>query len=118
MKRVDIAAGAVSALAPATSGAGGRATWNRDDAIVFADTSLKPLFVVSAREPGAVKAVTTLQRGQVGHVSPHFLPDGQHFLYVANGTPDVSGLFVRSLDGRCRRFDAVTSLPNSSSATC
>jgi dipeptidyl aminopeptidase/acylaminoacyl peptidase len=43
--------------------------------------------------------VTRPDAGQVGHTFPHFLPDGQHFLYYAAGAPDSRGVHVGQLDG-------------------
>ncbi len=36
---------------------------------------------------------------QVEHRSPHFLPDGHHFLFAALGTPEAAGIYLGSLDG-------------------
>ena len=43
-----------------------------------------------------------------GHAQPHFLPDGRHFLYFVQGTPEVRGVYVGELDGPVTRklFDA------------
>ena len=42
-------------------------------------------------------AVTTLDR-QTSHRFPSFLPDGRHFLFYAQGTPDTAGIYLGSLD--------------------
>ena len=36
---------------------------------------------------------------QIGHQSPVFLPDGRHFLFLVNGSPSASGIYLATLDG-------------------
>src|SRR5262249_26812642 len=43
--------------------------------------------------------VTRLAAGESGHVIPHFLPDGRHYLYQVFGTPEVRGVYIGALDG-------------------
>ena len=85
--------------APEGSALSGGATWNRDDVIVF----MSPAFTlqqVSAKGGAAPVAVTRLEQGEISHRWPSFLPDGQHFLYLALGQPGAPGnLRVGSLDG-------------------
>ena len=46
----------------------------------------------------------------VGHSSPHFLPDGRHFLFSAQGAPEAAGIYVGSLDdGEAKRLTAADS---------
>ena len=40
-----------------------------------------------------------LEGGHAGHSFPHFLPDGRHFLYYVNGTPEIRGIYRDQLDG-------------------
>jgi WD40 repeat protein len=60
---------------------------------------------------GVPTPVTTLQKGETGHVRPTFLPDGRHFIYtVTNG-----GMYVGALDSSDRtqlfeRPDASTAM--------
>ena len=50
---------------------------------------------------GSPTPVTTLAEGDTGHRWPWFLPDGQHFLYVASKQQGLSSqVHVGSLDGR------------------
>src|SRR5438132_1599594 len=59
------------------------APWNRDGVIIFAATSRDPLYRV---DPGGrAKPLTQLDRasGEFTHRWPWFLPDGKHFLYMA-----------------------------------
>ncbi len=82
--------GRQQALCDAPNGRG--ATWNADNTIVFAPDANGPLFRVSANG-GQPEAVTSLDtsRGESGHRSPMFLPDGQHFLYAV--LPGHAGKF-------------------------
>ena len=95
-------------MARALAGDGG--TWNRDGVILFAAGATRLLYRVSA----AGGEVVPLTRGEksvtVGRLSPHFLPDGKHYLYegsqagaghavyVSSVGSDTSKLLVR--DGR------------------
>ncbi len=68
------------------------ATWNASNVIVFAPDSTGPLHRVSANG-GTSTPVTTLDAAQkeTGHRFPHFLPDGDHFLFAA--LPAADGMF-------------------------
>jgi len=54
--------------------------WNSEGVIVFGTS--QGLFRVSA-QGGKPEAVTSLAPEETGHFWPHFLPDGQRFLYTA-----------------------------------
>ncbi len=69
-------------------------TWNGNDVIVFG-TSDGPLLRVDAHG-GTPVPVTTLIKSDTTHAWPSFLPDGQHFLYLARG-PVTQELRVGSL---------------------
>jgi serine/threonine protein kinase len=74
-------------------------TWNRDDVIVFM-SSAYTLVKVSARAGAPPVPITTLAQGEIAHRWPSFLPDGQHFLYIALGqTGDFGELRIGSMDG-------------------
>jgi len=110
LKRVSVATGDVDPIADVKRARGG--TWNRKDQILFAPTSDGPLFVVGA-SGGEAHQVTTVDttRGESGHRSPVFLPDGNHFLY--SSLPPIGGkypLYKAALSGG--RPDSITSLPS------
>jgi len=77
-------------------------TWNREGTIVFGGLG-NPLYRVS-EAGGQASPVTKLDqsRQETSHYSPHFLPDGNHFLYFARSTtaPANDGIFVGSLDSK------------------
>jgi eukaryotic-like serine/threonine-protein kinase len=114
LKRVDVAGGPSRTIADVPGGQtlqGG--TWNQNGDILFAVIGGgNPIFRVPATG-GVPVPVTTLDRaaGELAHIWPHFLPDGEHFLYaVPNSRPDRSGLFVASLKtpGAMRVSDAMS----------
>jgi serine/threonine protein kinase/Tol biopolymer transport system component len=102
--RVDISGGPPRVLAPAASPYGG--TWGKDGTILFAPTTVSPLFRVPA-SGGTLAAATELRSPrQTNHRAPSFLPDGRRFLFYAvavqsggSGEPDESGIYLGSLDG-------------------
>jgi serine/threonine protein kinase len=95
LKRIEISGGPPQVIADAPNPRGG--TWNSEGTIVFNADSAGPLVRVSLNNPNPVP-VTRLEKGQGSHRYPQFLPDGRHFIYLALGTPDVSGVYVGSLD--------------------
>jgi eukaryotic-like serine/threonine-protein kinase len=49
--------------------------------------------------PAEITAVDA-GRGETFHSLPNFLPDGKHFLYLRQGSPEVSGIYAGSLDAK------------------
>jgi Tol biopolymer transport system component len=96
LKRLDLSGGAPQNLAPAPGGSGG--TWNAEGVILFAPGQSSPLMRVSATG-GAAVAATTVMAKQIGHYWPFFLPDGQRFLFAANGAADTTGIYLGDLTG-------------------
>jgi eukaryotic-like serine/threonine-protein kinase len=82
LKWVDLAGGAIRAIADVRRPSGG--TWNSNDVIVFAPDVNGPLFRIPAAG-GVPAAVTRVpeSEGLSGHRWPIFLPDDRHFMYVA-----------------------------------
>jgi Tol biopolymer transport system component len=103
LKKIDIAGGPAQTLCDASAGRGG--TWaagatGDTGVIVFAATALGSLQEVSdaGGEPAAV-TILDVESGDRSHRFPHFLPDGQRFLYTAR-TAGRSEVRVGSLDER------------------
>src|SRR5262249_46517934 len=111
LKKVPAAGGAVQVICDAPVGRGG--AWSPQGVIVFAPTTVGPLYQVPANG-GAAAQITQLDAslGETTHRWPDFLPDGVHFLYVArqNSDAQASGVFVGSLDSRSRKkvIDSLT----------
>ncbi len=96
--RIDLDGGRPQALARAPSGAGG--AWGADGTILFNPDTLTPLFGVAASGGGATAVTQLLEEPhQKTHRYAHFLPDGRHFVFSAEGQPTVSGIYLGSLDG-------------------
>ena len=99
LKKVSVTGGVPQVICDAERPRGG--TWNRDGVIVFAPTSRDPLYRVDPG--GSSRPLTPLDRatGEFTHRWPWFLPDGNHFLYMAE-TPKSGQttytVYVSSLD--------------------
>lgn len=101
LKRIDLDGGLVQTLARSTVGLGG--AWNRNGVVLFVRNPASAIARVTA-EGGAVSEATHLDPGHVGHTYPHFLPDGNHFLYyVTAAAADLRGVYVAQLDGGSAR---------------
>jgi serine/threonine protein kinase len=95
--RIDVAGGSPQLIANASLARGG--TWNADGTILFCESISSPVFRVTA-SGGEPVAVTHLDAAHhIGHRYPEFLPDGRHFLFYAQGAPDVGGIYLGSLSG-------------------
>ena len=105
LKRLALAGGPPTSLAPAVDGRGG--TWAGDN-ILFAPYIYEAIYRVSV-SGGKPVPVTAVDRAQhTTHRWPHFLPDGKHFLYLAanhlSNKEEDSGIFVGSIDGGAPRL--------------
>lgn len=99
LKRIEIDGTRATVIASDVDGRGG--TWAPDGTIVFAASSTSGLSRV--RATGGVPEVLIERRGDQNSLRfPWFLPDGKHFLFVAQGDRD-RGIHVASLDGRLNR---------------
>jgi serine/threonine protein kinase/Tol biopolymer transport system component len=76
-------------------------SWSRGGVILFSRNT-GPLFRIPASGGEAVQATElNIANGETSHRFPRFLPDGDHFLYLALGTkPDAGGIFVGSLTSK------------------
>ena len=94
LKKIDTLGGPPE---PMVSGSQGDGSWNRTGDLLFVQEGIIHLL---RAEDGSSTPVTSIDGSQgVGnHREPHFLPDGNHFLYSAEDTSGGS-IFVGSLDG-------------------
>ncbi len=94
LKKIDTLGGPPE---PMVSGSQGNGSWNRTGDLLFVQEGIIHLL---RAEDGSSTPVTSIDgtQGVGNHREPHFLPDGNHFLYSAE---DASGgsIFVGSLDG-------------------
>jgi Tol biopolymer transport system component len=93
LKRIDIDGGVVRVLASAQLPWGG--AWGNSDAILFGPAT-GPIYRVPANGGESV-VVTKLEAQQANHTFPHFLPDGDHFIFYVSGSPEVRGVYLASL---------------------
>jgi eukaryotic-like serine/threonine-protein kinase len=107
LKRVDIAREVVTELCQVGHGLGG--SWSRGGTIVFSSSRTEPILRVS-ENGGTPVPVTTLDasKKEIYHQYPFFLPDGNHFLFLARSTftnvkTGVDEVCVASLDGGPRK---------------
>jgi serine/threonine protein kinase len=99
LKKIEVSGGPPQTLCEA--GGVGMGSWSRDGVIIFGASAQGPLRRVSA-SGGVATDITALnrQRGETFHSSPIFLEDGRHFLYFLGGSPEVTGIYVGSLDAK------------------
>lgn len=98
LKKIEATGGAPQTLCDAPDPHGG--AWNRDGTILFSHGINEPLYRVSAAG-GLPTAVTKLDqsRQETSHQFPYFLPDGNHFLYLAvTARREDTGVYVGALD--------------------
>ena len=107
LKKVDLAGGPAQTLCEIPGFEAGAnfsrqgATWSREDVIVFSAGG--KLFRVPARG-GEPEPLGKLAEGESGRYWPHFLPDGQHYLYLSmTARPEEQGTYVGSLDSDLRK---------------
>jgi len=104
--KVDAARGRPQALCDVRDVAGG--TWNRDGVIVFSGT--EGLYRVSA-QGGTPELATKVDPKEEAHRWPSFLPDGRHFVFLADAqTTENHHIRLGSLDSQETQilFGAVT----------
>ncbi|MGH9968231.1 MAG: protein kinase domain-containing protein [Pyrinomonadaceae bacterium] len=87
LKRMEISTGTVQNLCDAIEGRG--ATWSHRDVIVFASAAFGPLSEVSAAG-GTPVQLTSVERNDLTHRNPHFLPDGKRLLFFRGSSSSRS----------------------------
>src|SRR5499433_2723952 len=96
LKKIDASGGPAQTVCDVSEARGG--TWNRNGVILFSPAVNQPVYRVSAAG-GNPTPITTLDQSQyeTSHRWPQFLPDGNHFLYLARGKPEHTGVYLGSL---------------------
>ena len=101
LKTIDTSSGSVETLdSSVTMGLGG--TWNEDGTILFTPGRGAGIHRVSSNGEAASPAtVLNESSGEFMHMWPWFLPDGNHFLYVARtlSSDQMYEVYLSSLDG-------------------
>jgi len=104
LKKVPATGGAVQVITQTISDVRG-ATWGPEDVILFASGTAPILSVNSAGGTTSPVTVVDVSRREAAHRYPHFLPDGQHFLYsIVGGRADIGGVYAGSLDGKTKKL--------------
>jgi Tol biopolymer transport system component len=105
LKRVAATGGAVVTITSDVRDSRG-GTWGANDTIVYSHHWRSPLYVIHANG-GKATPVTKLDeaRRETTHRFPHFLPDGERFLYLAGShisetTSADNAIYVGSVSGK------------------
>jgi hypothetical protein len=93
--RIDLAGGRPQTIVESIGSGPSGLAWGSNDVIVFTRSNNDVIYRVSA-DGGEAVPVTSLDRsrGEIGHTFPSFLPDGDHFVYLAR-----SGGFTEEITG-------------------
>ena len=98
LKKVALAGGPVQVLCDAPEGRG--ASWNAHGVIIFTPNITEPLYKVP-EGGGSPEKITETKPGWT-HRNPYFLPDSDHFLFIARDTRNTlsaGALYGASLSG-------------------
>ena len=115
LKRVDLSGGPAVTICEAENG--GTGTWSPNGTILFSEwggSNREHVVLRVAASGGAVTEATKLDARRHEHVHywPTFLPDGKHFLYLADvgeGLPrEEAQIWIGELDSSTTRFVART----------
>ena len=111
LKKIAVSGGPAQTLTEAPLGANG--TWSREGVVLFGSAGAEGTVTVGmtirrvSATGGAATPVSTLDasRGENSHYWPHFLPGGNHFLYLARSrNPENSAIYAASLDSQERKL--------------
>ena len=111
LKKIDTIGGPPQNLCDAANGRGG--TWSREGVILFAPSDRDPIHRVSA-SGGQSVAVTELGSSEYTHRWPSFLPDGKHYLFLAQTatTAQERGrIYISTLGAKTRKEILTTNSP-------
>jgi WD40 repeat protein len=102
LRRIDLATGSIDILCDASAGRGGH--WGPKGEILFPQKSAGGIYRVPA-SGGPPVAATALEKGDVMHRWPQFLPDGRRFLYFAKtNKTETTGTYLASLGAPGRKL--------------
>jgi eukaryotic-like serine/threonine-protein kinase len=108
LQRVSIAGGPPQVLVSAPHGRGG--SWGSRGVIVYAPDTGGPIWRVNADGSGAAPVTDkSFLSGEASHRWPEFLPDGNHFLFLASafGPKEpgvVDGIYESSLSSKDKKL--------------
>jgi Tol biopolymer transport system component len=96
LRKASVGGGPVQILCDAPEGRGG--SWSANGTIIFTPNITEPLYRVS--EGGGTPEKLTQAKPGWTHRNPYFLPDGEHFLFIARepaSTATAGSLYAGSL---------------------
>lgn len=100
LKKIPSSGGSVTVLADAPNARGG--AWSSDNVIVYAADYRDGLWKINASGGDPVRATQLDLSKHSTHRWPTFLPDGKHFLFLANnhsgGRREDNGVYMGSVD--------------------
>jgi Tol biopolymer transport system component len=102
LKKISVEGGIPQLICDAARPRGG--SWSGNGAIILAPTSRDPIYRLE--RDGTTKPLTKLINGEFTHRWPWFLPDGKHFLFMAETSKNGSTTYavnVGSIDDPERR---------------
>ncbi|MFZ1053678.1 MAG: protein kinase [Candidatus Sulfotelmatobacter sp.] len=108
LKRLDLSGGPVQTLCEAPTGRGG--AWNKDGVIVFTPSGQLGFGLYRIAASGGTATQITFpdrEHAEDSHRWPAFLPDGNHFLYLAmdlSGRRTLSSIYVGALNSSEKRL--------------
>ena len=108
LKKLELAGGPVQTLCDAPTGRGG--AWNKDGVILFTPSGLLGIGIFRISASGGTPVQVTFPdrtQGEDSHRWPVFLPDRNHYLYLAmnlTGRKDLYSVFVGSLNSKDKRL--------------
>lgn len=106
LKKIATSGGPAAVLCEAHPPASG-GSWNGQDTIVFGSND-------GTHQVAATGGSSSLVTGGAGSVTPLFLPDGRHFIYLRDLGPQDSGsgIYIGSLDAKPQQQSANKLLPD------
>jgi len=106
LQRISVSDGSIQSLAHVNFARGG--SWGSKNVILYTPDPGGPIWRVNADGTGAASLTGPVQDGLDSHRWAAFLPDGDHFVYLAGkfGTAEeaaLSAIYLSSLSGRERK---------------
>jgi len=97
LKRIAVAGGPAEVLCDSGNLLGG--TWTSSNVILFGEVGKGGIMQVPASGGTPVQRTQIDKtRGEFMHALPWALPDGRHFLYMRSGSPNITGVYIGSID--------------------
>jgi eukaryotic-like serine/threonine-protein kinase len=105
LRRLELADGTVQRICAMPQRGEGGVTWGRTGTILFSTGAGNGQIYSVAATGGDPKPLVAVDksRGEINHHIPEFLPDGRRFLFTTEGSDNVAGIYVGSVDAPAER---------------